>query len=81
VPAQGACGGIDRVCDRACGVITACTNRQTDVDEKYFVTVDVTEEFPFVVSKMSPYLSAEPEDPKGDVRNVNARILRSKLAW
>jgi hypothetical protein len=26
------------------------------VDEKYFVRVDVTEEFPFLVTKMSPYL-------------------------
>jgi hypothetical protein len=31
------------------------TNRNTDVDEKYFVRVDVTEEFPFLVTKMSPY--------------------------
>lgn len=36
-------------------VIFSYTNRQTDVVEKYFVRVDVTEEFPFLVSKMSPY--------------------------
>ena len=27
----------------------------TDVIEKFFVRVDVTEEFPFLVTKMSPY--------------------------
>jgi hypothetical protein len=27
----------------------------TDVTEKFFVRVDVTEEFPFLVTKMSPY--------------------------
>jgi hypothetical protein len=31
------------------------TNRSTDVIEKQFVRVDVTEEFPFLVSKISPY--------------------------
>jgi hypothetical protein len=36
-------------------VIFTYTNRQTDVDEKYFVRVDVTEEFPFLVTKMSPF--------------------------
>jgi hypothetical protein len=36
-------------------VIFSYTNRQTDVIEKYFVRVDVTEEFPFLVTKMSPY--------------------------
>jgi PatG Domain len=36
-------------------VIFAFTNRSTDVCEKYFVRVDVTEEFPFLVTKMSPY--------------------------
>lgn len=36
-------------------VIFAFTNRSTDVTEKYFVRVDVTEEFPFLVTKMSPY--------------------------
>jgi hypothetical protein len=35
--------------------IFSFTNRQTDVSEKYFVRVDVTEEFPFLVSKLSPY--------------------------
>jgi hypothetical protein len=36
-------------------VIFAYTSRNTDVTEKYFVRVDVTEEFPFLVTKMSPY--------------------------
>lgn len=36
-------------------VIFVYTNRSTDVTEKYFVRVDVTEEFPFLVTKMSPY--------------------------
>ncbi len=36
-------------------VIFVFTNRCTDVCEKYFVRVDVTEEFPFLVTKMSPY--------------------------
>jgi hypothetical protein len=36
-------------------VIFAYTNRQTDVTEKFFIRVDVTEEFPFLVTKMSPY--------------------------
>jgi hypothetical protein len=36
-------------------VIFAYTNRQTDVTEKYFVRVDVSEEYPFLVTKMSLY--------------------------
>jgi hypothetical protein len=35
--------------------IFSYTNRETDVVEKYFVRVDVTEEFPFLVTKFSPY--------------------------
>jgi hypothetical protein len=31
------------------------TNRNTDVTEKFFVRVDVTQDFPFLVTKMSPY--------------------------
>jgi PatG C-terminal len=44
-------GGTRRIVE----VIFTYTNRQTDVDEKSFVRVDVTEEFPFLVTKMSPY--------------------------
>jgi hypothetical protein len=36
-------------------VIFSFTNRKTDVVEKQFTRVDVTEEFPFLVTKMSPY--------------------------
>ena len=43
--------GVRKVVD----VIFSFSNRQTDVTEKYFVRVDVTEEFPFLVSRMSTY--------------------------
>src|SRR5262249_34224518 len=43
--------GTRRVLD----VILCYTNRNTDVTEKFFVRVDVTEEFPFLVTKLSPY--------------------------
>jgi hypothetical protein len=36
-------------------VIFSYTNRNTDFVEKSFVRVDVTEEFPFLVTKLSPY--------------------------
>lgn len=36
-------------------VIFSYTNRNNDVIEKYFTRVDVTEQFPFLVTKMSPY--------------------------
>ncbi len=36
-------------------VIFSYTNRNTDFTEKFFVRIDVTEEFPFLVSKMAPY--------------------------
>jgi hypothetical protein len=36
-------------------VILSFTHRTTDVVDKSFVRVDVTEEFPFLVTKMSPY--------------------------
>lgn len=36
-------------------VIFCYTNRRTDVPEKFFVRVDVTEEFPFLITKLSPY--------------------------
>jgi hypothetical protein len=43
--------GTRRIMD----VIFSFTNRQTDVIDKFFTRVDVTEEFPFLVTKMSPY--------------------------
>ncbi len=36
-------------------VIFSYTNRNTDVTEKFFVRCDMTEEFPFLVTKLSPY--------------------------
>jgi hypothetical protein len=36
-------------------VIFTYTNRNTDVDEKFAVRVDVTDKFPFLVTKLSPY--------------------------
>lgn len=36
-------------------VIFSYTNRNTDVVDKFSVRVDVTEEFPFLVTKLSPY--------------------------
>jgi hypothetical protein len=36
-------------------VIFVFTNRVTDFTEKFFVRVDVTETFPFLVTKLSPY--------------------------
>lgn len=35
--------------------IFSYTNRNTDFTEKFFVRVDITEEFPFLVAKLSPY--------------------------
>ncbi len=40
---------------RIVDVIFSFTDRNTDVTSKYYVRVDVTEEFPFLVTKMSPY--------------------------
>ena len=36
-------------------IIFSYTNRNTDVTEKFLVRVDVTEEFPFLITKLSPY--------------------------
>jgi hypothetical protein len=36
-------------------VIFSYTHRQTNVTDKYFVRVDVTEEFPHLVTNVSPY--------------------------
>ena len=43
--------GARRIVD----VIFAFTHRETDVTEKSFVRVDVTEEFPFLLTRLSPY--------------------------
>jgi hypothetical protein len=49
--AQSPLSGTRKVVD----VIFSHTNRNTDVVEKFFTRVDVTEEFPFLVTKLSPY--------------------------
>ena len=36
-------------------VVFSYTHRRTDVTDKYFARVDVTEEFPFLVTKLSPF--------------------------
>jgi FlaG/FlaF family flagellin (archaellin) len=52
VDVQGsALSGVRNVLD----VIFSYTNRNTDVVDKCFVRVDVTDEFPFLVTKLSPY--------------------------
>jgi hypothetical protein len=43
--------GVRRIVD----VIFSYTHRQTDVTTNYLVRVDVTEEFPFLVTRLSPY--------------------------
>lgn len=43
--------GVRRIVD----VIFSYTHRQTDVTEQFFVRVDVTEMFPFLVTKLMPY--------------------------
>jgi hypothetical protein len=43
--------GLRQVLD----VVFSYTHRGTDVSEKYFTRVDVTEEFPFLVNKLGPY--------------------------
>jgi hypothetical protein len=43
--------GVRRIVE----VVFSFTNRVTDVIEKQFVRCDITEEFPFLVTKMSPY--------------------------
>lgn len=40
-------------------VIFAFTNRNTDYTEKFYVRVDVTEEFPFLVTKLSPFYNRD----------------------
>lgn len=46
-----ALSGVRKIVD----VVFSYTNRTTDVTDKFFIRVDVTEEFPFLVTKMSPY--------------------------
>jgi hypothetical protein len=43
--------GVRKIVD----VVFAYTNRTTDFTEKFSVRLDVTEEFPFLVRKLSPH--------------------------
>jgi len=43
--------GVRKVVD----VVFSYVHRQTDVTDRHFVRVDVTEEYPFLVTKLSPY--------------------------
>ena len=43
--------GVRRVVD----VIFSFTHRQTDVTHKHFIRVDVTDEYPFLMTPLSPY--------------------------
>lgn len=36
-------------------IVFTYSNRKTDFSEKYHVRCDVTEEFPFLITKLSPY--------------------------
>jgi hypothetical protein len=47
-----ALSGVRRIVE----VIFRFVHRQTDVTEAYFVRVDVTEQFPFLVTKLGPFL-------------------------
>jgi len=44
-------GGLRSIVD----VVFSFADRATDVTEKFFVRVDVTDEFPFLMTKLSPY--------------------------
>jgi hypothetical protein len=48
---QSPLSGVRNIVD----VVFSFTNRNTDVVHKFFTRVDVTEEFPFLVTKMSAY--------------------------
>jgi hypothetical protein len=56
-------------------VIFAFTARATDVVENQFLRVDVTEQFPFLVTKLSPYY-----DPWKQWRKCMS-FLRQKHHW
>ena len=40
-------------------VIISYTNRSTDVVEKYYVRVDVTDRYPYLDKKLSPFYDRE----------------------
>jgi imidazole glycerol phosphate synthase subunit HisF len=43
--------GVRKILD----VVFTYTNRETTMTEQYFVRVDVTEEFPFLVTRLQPF--------------------------
>jgi hypothetical protein len=49
-------GGVRNIVD----VVFSYTHRETDVTERSFVRVDVTEEFPFLGSRLAPYYETRP---------------------
>jgi PatG C-terminal len=53
LPSPLTSGGTRRIVE----VVFTYTNRVSDVPSRYFVRVDVTEEWPFLVSKMAAYYS------------------------
>lgn len=59
--ANSTLAGVDVLPSRLSGprkivdVVFSYRHRVTDVGEEYFVRVDVTEQFPFLVTKLSPY--------------------------
>ena len=63
--------GLRKVVD----LVFAYTNRSTDVVEKYFVRVDVTEEWTFLVTKLSPHYDRREFQEKKENKN-DARIYR-----
>jgi hypothetical protein len=52
---QSALSGVRRIVD----IIFSTTHRETDVTDKHFVRVDVTEEYPFLVTQLSPYYDVQ----------------------
>jgi cyclic patellamide precursor peptide PatG len=45
-------------------VVFSYTNRNSDVVEKFCTRVDITDEFPFLVTKLSPYYARSPMERK-----------------
>lgn len=55
--------GVRKIVD----VIFSYTQRENDFTEKFFVRVDVTEEFPFLVKKLSPYYDRLTPEHQGGI--------------
>ncbi len=61
--------------------IFSYTHRETDVTEKYFVRVDTTEVFPFMVTKMAPYYDQVNKRKKEVKTNGLLLLLSSKREY